>query len=126
VSEKVRPSPEQDEKGRFKAGNSGNGGRPKGARSVLGEAFLIDMQTAWEAQGAEVITRVIAERPQDFLKVVAGLLPKDVNLNINPAEELSDDELVRRIRKLDATIRPFLDAEGAGGFAGGDGPAQTH
>jgi hypothetical protein len=53
------------------------------------------------------------------MKVVASLLPKDVNLNVNPAEDLTDEQLIQRIRSLGAAIRPFLDAEGAGDLVGG-------
>lgn len=120
-----KPVPEKDEKGRFVTGNIG-GGRPKGARAVLGEQFLQAMQADFEQNGIVAIATVREERPQDYLKIIASILPKDVNLNVNNMDDLSDDELIRRIRRLDAAIRPFLDAEGAGGFAGGTGPAQAH
>ena len=67
-----RPKPEQCKKtGRFVAGNSGNGGRPKGSKTKLGEVFIADMLAAWEESGQEAITKVIENRPHDFLKVVA-------------------------------------------------------
>lgn len=56
----------------------GNPGRPKGARNKLGEKFLEDMLAAWEDKGIGAIERVIIERPQDFLKVVASILPKEI------------------------------------------------
>ncbi len=119
-------NPAKDEKtGRFLTGNIG-GGRPKGSRNKLGEEFLQDMLHAWQTQGQEVIARVIEERPQDFMKVVASLLPRDVNLNVNSMEEVTDDELLRRIRDLDATIRPFLDAQGAAGTRQGTGSQTAH
>ena len=121
-----RPKPEKDAAtGRFVTGNIG-GGRGKGTRNVLGEQFLQDLQISWEANGPSVIMRVIEERPQDYLKVVASLLPKDVNLNVNSTDEMTDDELIRRIRQLDATIRPFLDAEGTSGTVGGSGQKTAH
>lgn len=119
-------TPAKDEKtGRFLTGNIG-GGRKKGSRNKLGEEFLQDMLEAWQAQGKEVIARVIEERPQDFMKVVASLLPRDVNLNVNSMEEVTDDELLQRIRDLDATIRPFLDAQGAAGTRQGTGAPTAH
>lgn len=121
-----KPKPEQDkDTGRFLTGNIG-GGRPKGARSKLGEAFIEDMLVAWESQGPAAIQRVIGERPQDFLKVVASLMPRDLNVNVNQTESMTDEQLVERIRKLDATIRPFLDAQGKDGTGGGDRAATTH
>lgn len=104
----------------------GNPGRPKGARSKLGEAFIEDLLAAWESQGPAAIQTVIEKRPQDFLKVVASLMPKDLNVNINQMDDLTDEQLLERIRTLDAAIRPFLDAEGAGRATGRDGPETAH
>lgn len=73
--------PAQDDKGRFLTGNSG-GGRPKGARQKLGEKFLEDLFEAWDAKGIAAINQVISERPQDFLKVVASILPKEIAAEI--------------------------------------------
>ena len=114
-------TPNRDEKtGRFLQGNSGNPrGRPKGNRNKLGEAFLADMQADWEEHGASVIAVVRAERPQDYLKVVASILPRDLNVNINPLEEATDDELVQRLRDLESVIRPFLGADRGGGAGEG-------
>ncbi|MDW6020255.1 hypothetical protein SAZ10_00600 [Mesorhizobium sp. BAC0120] len=96
----------------IKPGNSGRaiGARATGARSELGEAFLEDVLAAWEGQGPAAIQRMIDERPQDFVKMVTSLLPRDLNVNFNPIEQMTDEQLVERIRKLDAAIRPFLDA----------------
>ncbi|MCA1403709.1 hypothetical protein I6F26_03715 [Ensifer sp. IC3342] len=119
--------PEKDEKtGRFLPGNSGFGGRPKGARSKLGELFLEDMLAAWESRGAAAIQQVIEKRPQDFLKVVASLMPKDLNVNINQIGEMTDEQLLDRIRKLDATIQPFLSAHGEDGNSDGDRAPTAH
>ena len=71
-----RPKPEQDAKGRFVAGNSGNGGRPAGARAKLGEAFLADLYADWCEHGIEALRQVRDERPSDYLKVVALLVAK--------------------------------------------------
>jgi hypothetical protein len=49
-----RPKPEQDAKGRFVAGNSGNGGRPKGTRNELSEAFIADLCENWRKHGVSV------------------------------------------------------------------------
>lgn len=94
----------------FLPGQSGNpAGRPKGARSKLSEAFLDDLLVAWESQGPVVIQRVIEKRPQDFLKVVASLMPKDLNLNVDRLEGMTDEQLIAKIRSLDAVIRPMLE-----------------
>lgn len=107
--------PQKDETtGRFVTGNRG-GGRPKGSRNKLAEAFITDMHADWEANGASVIETVRSERPDVYLKVVASILPRDLNVNINPLEEADDAELVQRLRDLEGIIRPFLGLEGSGG-----------
>ncbi len=82
------------EKFKWKKGQSGNpAGRPKGSRTKLAEHFLADMQADWQEHGTEVIARVREERPDQYLKVVASILPKELNVNTNPVEELTDDQL---------------------------------
>lgn len=94
--------PQQDGKGRFVTGNGG-GGRAKGSRNKLGEAFVDELYADWLANGADVIKTVRETRPQDYLKVIASILPKDVNVNVSAIESMSDDELSTTIkRRLDA------------------------
>ena len=104
----------------------GNPGRPKGARNKLGEAFIEDMLADWEANGPAAIREVREKKPDAYLKVVASILPKDLNVNINQTDHMTDEQLVERIRSLDAAIRPFLDAQGEGGIGRDVGPATTH
>jgi hypothetical protein len=79
----------------------GNPGRPKGARNK-------------QDKGAAAIDAMIADKPGDFVKVVAGLMPKEATLNINDHSELTDAELTERVRALAAQLAPFLiDGTGA-------------
>lgn len=98
----------------------------KAVRSKLGELFLEDMLVAWESRGAAAIHALIEKSPHDFLKAVASLMPKDVNVNVNQIGEMTDEQLLERIRKLDATIKPFLAAQGADGAGDGDRAAAEH
>lgn len=118
--------PEKDDKtGRFVTGNIG-GGRPKGSRNKLGEQFIDDLYADWQAHGVETLARVRDEKPDQYLKVVASILPKDLNVNINNMDDLTDDQLIQRIRSLDAAIRPFLDAQGASEAFGRAGSETAH
>lgn len=126
------PKPEQDPStGRFVSGNIG-GGRKKGARNKLGEAFIQALHDSFEAHGPETIETVRTEKPDQYLKVIASLLPKEMNLNLNDAESMTDDELIERIRELDAAIHPFLAGregeagEDRSGEAGASKPSRVH
>jgi hypothetical protein len=96
-------SPKRDT--RFKKGQVANPrGRPKGSKHKLSEAFIAEMCRDFEVHGAEVIAKVREDKPDVYLRVVASLLPKDVNVSTpNLLENLSDEELtatlevVRRI-----------------------------
>lgn len=118
-------TPSKDEKGRFVTGNIG-GGRHKGSRNKLGEQFIDDLYADWQANGVETLQRVREEKPDQYLKVVASILPKDLNVNINHMDDLTDDQLVQRIRSLDSAIRPFLDAQRASDVDGRTGSETAH
>jgi len=108
MAESEAPKPEKDSAtGRFISGNIG-GGRKKGARNKLGEAFIAALHDSFEEHGPETIEAVRTEKPDQYLKVIASLLPKEMNLNVNDAESMTDDELIERIRELDAATHPFL------------------
>src|SRR5262245_39254049 len=71
--------------------------RPKGARSKLSESFLKALSEDFATNGIEVIEKVRNDRPHEYLKIVAAVLPKQMQLeDLTPnrkAEDLTDDEL---------------------------------
>lgn len=85
----------------FKPGQSGNpAGRAKGSRNKLGEEFLNDMLADWQEHGKDAIAAVRAEKPDQYLKVVASTLPRELNVKVNELDELSDDQLARQLRSI--------------------------
>lgn len=77
----------------FKPGQSGNPkGRPKGSRHKLGEDFLCKLQADFEEHGVAVIQTVRTDKPAEYLKVIAGILPKQIDIKTD-MDEMSDDEL---------------------------------
>jgi hypothetical protein len=86
----------------------GNPGRPKGSRNKLGEAFIADLFATWQKRGLSAIERVIDEKPEVYLKVIASLLPKNVNLKHDHLDDLTDDQLMRKLAMLTEMARPLL------------------
>jgi hypothetical protein len=66
---------------RFKPGQSGNpAGRPKGSRNKVSEKLLEALAIDFDAHGKEVIEKVRADRPADYLTATA-LAPRQTILN---------------------------------------------
>ena len=106
----------------FKPGQSGNpAGRPKSCRIKLRETFYQDVLADWEAEGRSAIARFREERPHEYVKVVASVLPKEVNVKVNELEELSDAQLSAQ---LNAVVREMRSA-GLDPFAGDEEPLGT-
>lgn len=63
----------------FQPGKSGNpAGRPKGARSKLTEIFLKGMLEDFEKHGILAIEQVRIEKPDQYLKVISAIIPKEI------------------------------------------------
>lgn len=105
----------------------GNPGRPKSSRNKLGEQFIKALQEDFEQHGQVAIDTVRADKPDAYLKIIASLLPKELNLNVNEQSEMTDDELLERIRTLHGAIAPLLDGVGSPdeGIAAAEGAGQS-
>jgi len=100
----------RDEKtGRFLPGNSGNGGRPKGSRNKLGEAFIADVFEEWQKSGADALKRMAQDDPTSFVRVVAGVLPKEIDASVTvTVEQFQRAETYLQAFRL---ARDFIGAE---------------
>ncbi|WP_217589758.1 hypothetical protein [Burkholderia sp. GbtcB21] len=110
----------RDGNGRFAPGNAG---RPKGSRNKLGEEFLSQLHADFVEHGARVIQTVRTEKPDVYLKVVASILPTQMEVKIDPIEEMSDADLDRYIKQLAAAVARFDQLEDAAG-AGAESEAR--
>jgi hypothetical protein len=99
--------------------------KPRATRSkkTLNDDFLAAVRADFRAHGAGVIAEVRADKPDQYLKIVLSVLPRDFDVTINQLDGLSDEEIRNRIRSLEAVLRPFLDETGPGGLdqPGGEG-----
>jgi hypothetical protein len=92
---------------KFKSGAEWTGnakGRPKGSRNKLGEDFISALAADFEEHGVATIAKVREEKPAEYVKVVASLMPKELNVRTNAVEELSDDELAAAIAVLQSVL----------------------
>jgi hypothetical protein len=90
---------------KWKPGVSPNpAGRPKGSRNKLGEEFVSALLADFNEHGPAVIENVRAEQPAQYLKVIAAVIPKEVNVSVGQLEELSDADLARGIAILESLI----------------------
>ncbi|MDX8462968.1 hypothetical protein [Mesorhizobium humile] len=104
--------------------------RPKRPRKTLVDDFAAALRADFRAHGAGVIAAVRAEKPEQYLKVVLTMLPKDfprdLDADKNNLEQLNDEEIRKRIHDLEANLRPFLDSDAdVSGATGGVGPAPS-
>ena len=84
----------------FKPGQVANpAGRPKGSKNKLSQAFIEALCDDFADGGIEAVQRLKATDPGAYLRVIASVLPKDINLDaditssvINAQPELSPDE----------------------------------
>jgi hypothetical protein len=88
-------------------------GRPKGSRNKLGEDFVRAMQEDFQEYGAAAIVRVREEKPDAYLKVIASILPKELNVNTNAVGELTDDELAALSALVDLARAQLLGQTGS-------------
>jgi hypothetical protein len=72
----------RDRNGRFTEGNPG-GGRPKGARNKLGEAFFEDLEALWARDGDGILKEMAANDPGALAKMVAALQPKQIDAQLD-------------------------------------------
>jgi len=77
----------------FELGNTQSRGRVKGSRNRLSERFIADLQAEWEEHGTATLRLARIERPIEFVKIVASILPKEFEISDTRMKDLSDDEL---------------------------------
>lgn len=102
--------------GQFVKGFKGGPGRRKGARARWSEAFMADVEEAWQDMGPAAIRRALFNDPAGTIRALIGILPKHAKLEITTTlEELSDERLaemldyVERMAGLQAEQAKVID-----------------
>jgi hypothetical protein len=94
----------------------GGTGRPRGSKNRLNWAFVTALAEDFEQHGFETIRICRVEKPNEYLKIVAGLMPREFTFEDNRLGELSDEELDGVIeyarQRLTAKRELVIDAGG--------------
>jgi hypothetical protein len=85
--------------------------------------FLKALHDDFAAHGVAAIVAYREEKPADYLKIIASILPKEAGPKRDALEGISDDELLARIRVLDAAYRAACGSA-AGGTPAPEGGAE--
>jgi hypothetical protein len=79
-----KPKIERNSKGQFLTGHKQvSPGRPKGSRNILTTQFLDDLAASWEKHGIAALDACAQLEPAQYIRVVAGLLPKEAMLQVS-------------------------------------------
>lgn len=122
MSASEKPASDTTGKKLFRPGSEWTGnkaGRPKGSRNKLGEDFLTKLQADFAEHGEKTIQQVREERPHEYLKVVASILPKELNVRTDALNDMNDDDLANI---LDAVRSALLAGVAAPARSGDEAP----
>jgi hypothetical protein len=68
-------------------------GRPRGYRHKIFEAFIADLLADYEKHGRQTLDRMRKQDPTAYIRMIASLVPKQVEKTPNPLEHFRDEEL---------------------------------
>jgi len=71
-------------------------GRPKGSRNRLGVAFVEAMLGDFEQHGRTVIASLRDDKPEQYLRIVASILPKEIELGEDAIDTIASVIHARR------------------------------
>lgn len=77
-------------------------GKNSKSRQELNAMILADLIEAWEYYGIQAIKKMAQEESGKFVQAYMALLPKQVEVDIT--ENMSEEQLVSRIRELAANL----------------------
>lgn len=93
-------------------------GRPKGSKHRLSESFISALCDDFDKHGVKAIQKVRDNAPGEYLRVIAQILPKDINVKYDEIEAMEHDEIKRELEAIRDALATGADAgrdEGAFG-----------
>lgn len=91
----------------------GNPGRPKGSRNKLSEDFVAKLYDDFTAHGQAAIEECRAKSPETYVKVIAGLLPKEMHISASPLEDMSADDISDALARIAALRTALIGPDGS-------------
>jgi hypothetical protein len=70
--------------------------------------FIEALYNDFQEHGSAAIAACRAEKPDVYVRIIAGILPKDVHLKVQSLDELTDDQLLRKLAVLTEMAKPLL------------------
>ena len=77
----------------FEKGMAKLGGRTKGVKNRLSHAFLTALAEDFEQHGVDAIKIARVERPVEYVRIVAGLMRRELEITETQLMQIPDDEL---------------------------------
>jgi hypothetical protein len=77
----------------FESGRTKTGGRVKGAKNRLSHAFLTALADDFEQFGVDAIKIARVERPVEYVRIVASLMPRELEISETHLMQIDDNEL---------------------------------
>lgn len=88
----------------FKPGVSPNpGGKPVGSRNRLQGDFVRELAEDFAKNGKQAIVDMRTDKPGDYIRVIASLMPKEIDVGTKFAA-LTDDEIAAGIAALQQLV----------------------
>lgn len=78
----------------------GSGGRVTGSRNKLTKIFVDELAKDFEENGSGVIRIARMEKPAEYLRIVASVLPKELVVADADLGELSDQEILEALAQI--------------------------
>jgi hypothetical protein len=96
----------------------------KAEQTKLTANFTKDIRSLWEEQGQSIMRRAAFADPLGTMKVIASILPKQIDVTQTNVEEIDNDKLDRLIGAVDDILAgrlgsPAREADSGEGEAGG-------